>query len=173
MDQACLILGGANSVWDDLRRAFEFHDFKTVIAVNDVGMEFPEVDQWCTMHPEKMGHWLGVRRDNGYPDPVLWTAPDRLKRSTLAFRHLKNTRGGSGLLAVYVARHLGYKKIVLAGIPMHRDFEHYHTPGAWTECKLYRIMWERDASLLADVRSMSGWTMEHLGSPTEEWLSAL
>ena len=74
------------------------------------------------------------------------------------------------MLGVYVARHLGFKKIVIAGIPMHMDFEHYHKGGKWKECKLYQIVWDKDASLRADVRSMSGWTQEKLGPFTLEWL---
>jgi len=175
MHRSAIILGGANTVWLDIKKAFELHNFETVLAVNDIGCEYPKVDHWCTMHPEKMDSWIEKRRANGYPDPkAFWTAYERTGRTTFDYEMIRNTKGGSGLLAVYVARKLGYKKIVLAGIPMHQQFEHYHTPGTWRECHFYQVVWEHDKSLTEfdDVRSLSGWTKERYGEPTLEWLTA-
>src|SRR5690606_12765406 len=104
----------------------------------------------------KAPRWLAERRKNGHPDikGKYWTANDRMAQAPkeLDFQSLKNTRGGSGLLAVYVARYLNCTKIVLAGIPMTIKGEHYHTAGNWKECKLYRVVWEANASLKTDVR---------------------
>lgn len=167
-----LILGGAKSVFDDMRQAQAMCTFDAVIAINDIGFEIPEIDYWCSMHPDKLAlKWLPQRRDNGYPDPKsLWTSRDKKVPNDIEFQTLKNTRGGSGLLAIHVARYLNFSKIVLAGVPMEAEGEHYHTPGKWKECKLYRIVWEADKSLKHDVRSFSGWTRDTYGVPTADWL---
>lgn len=170
--RSALILGGAKSVFEDYQSALQMINFDVVIAVNDIGIEIPEIDVWCSMHPEKIPMWLEARRRNGFRDPRgFWTTLDKTPPKDVDFQKLRNTRGGSGLLAVYVARYLNCDKIVLAGIPLTVDGEHYHTPGHWKECKLYRVIWEADASLLNDVRSMSGWTKERFGQVTPDWLA--
>lgn len=174
-----LIAGGAKCVFDDFERATKMHNFDSIMAVNDVGQELPKLDFWVSMHPEKMVRWLEGRRKNGHPDPTsLWTGHDRAVptgaqavKLGLTFNTIRNTRGGSGLLAIYVARYLKFERIVLAGIPMSRDQEHYHKPGWWKECNLYRVVWENNGSLKEDCRSMSGWTRAKFGEPTKEWLS--
>lgn len=174
--KSVVILGGSKEVFSDYASACKLWDFDAVIAINDIGAEMPEIDFWCTMHPEKMPKWLEQRRFNGFEDPKsFWTSHDRKTPEGLdvEFQTVKNTRGGSGLLAVYVARHLGYNKIVLCGIPMTAEGQHYHTSGAWKECKLYRIVWEKNPTLKDDVRSFSGWTQEKFGMPTETWLRGL
>jgi hypothetical protein len=88
------------------------------------------------------------------------------------FQRIPNTRGGSGLLAIYVARYLGYDKKVLAGIPMSPEMGHFFDERDWKECKLYRVVWEHNATLREDVRSMSGWTMQTFGFPEWDWLKS-
>lgn len=167
-----LILGGGKTVFEDAEKARKLFKPDIILGVNDVIADYAEIQYACSMHPEKMGIWLTKRRENGHPDPKeFWTADTAVKRDhlNLGYKTVRNTRGGSGLLAVYVARALFCKKIVLAGIPMAPEFEHYHTPGAWKEYKLYKLVWEHDKSLLQDVRSMSGWTREAFGAPTKKW----
>ena len=74
--------------------------------------------------------------------------------------------GSSALLAVQAAiTLLGYRRVVLAGCPLTGknaqggDYENFHRG------------WEpRRKDLIPRVRSMSGWTAEFLGKPTEDWL---
>lgn len=172
--KSAVILGGSTGVFSDYVEACAMWDFDEVIAINDIGAEIPETTHWCSMHPEKMPKWLGQRRFNGFPEPKdFWTSRDRQPPEGLdvEFKTLRNTRGGSGLLAIHVARFLGCEKIVLCGIPMTPNGEHYHTAGLWKECKLYRVVWEKNPTLKEDVRSFSGWTRLTLGPPTKEWLS--
>jgi hypothetical protein len=73
--------------------------------------------------------------------------------------------GSSSLLGVQAAIRMGYTRIVLAGCPLtgknakNGDYENF------------RKGWEAHAKDLGDrVRSMSGWTLNFLGAPTDEWL---
>ncbi len=70
--------------------------------------------------------------------------------------------GSSALLGVKIALRLGYRKIILAGVPLNEG--HYaHFQIGWT--------WIADLLKCCPVRSMSGFTRELLGAPTEEWLN--
>ena len=170
---SAVILGGAKNVFDDYARATEMHDFDLVIGINNIVSEVPEINHAVTMHPDKMAKWLEDRQANGFPPiPKLWTARERTIPEGHNYEILKNTRGGSGLLAIFVARYLNCQKIVLCGIPMERLEEHYHTAGQWKECKLYRRIWEANESLKRndDIRSLSGgWTQEQYGQPSLDW----
>lgn len=170
--KTALILGGAKTVFEDYERAKQLFQPDTVIAVNDSMAEFPDVEHFATMHPKKVKQWLDKRRAKGFEDPKrYWTATDRAFPDGFEFQTLKNTRGGSGLLAIYVARYLGYDKKILAGIPMSPEMGHFFDERDWKECKLYRVVWEHNPTLREDTRSMSGWTMQTFGFPEADWLA--
>ncbi len=171
---AALVLGGAKCVFEDYAKARSLGEFSVVIGANDIIAEISEINHAVSMHPGKLPRWLKKRKENGHPDVEgLWTAFDRSPQvpQGLKVEFLRNTRGGSGLLAVYVARKLGCDRIVLAGVPMTLQGEHFHTPGWWKEYHLYKVVWDANASLKTDVRSMSGWTMEKFGEPTPSWVA--
>jgi hypothetical protein len=68
--------------------------------------------------------------------------------------------GSSALLGALAGLRLGYRRIVLCGCPLD-DLKY----------KAFRAGWETFAGELAGrVRSMSGWTKDFLGAPTDEWL---
>lgn len=175
MKKLALIIGGANTVFADIEEAYGLFRPDAVFAINDVVEHFEDVDYFCSMHPEKSDVWLGNREDNGYAPPrELWTAHDRVKRAPagMEYKSIGNTRGGSGLLAVYVAKKLGFERIVLAGIPMHANNAHFFDNRQWRECRLYQVVWEADPSLRdGSVRSLSGWTKEQFGYPDVFWLN--
>ena len=77
--------------------------------------------------------------------------------------------GSSALLGVQAAiQRLGYERIVLCGCPL-RGKNH---AGNDYNLDFSRGWIARRAELGGKVRSMSGWTQEFLGGPTEEWLLA-
>lgn len=168
-----LICGGAKSVFEDIDKAKNLVPYpNAIIAVNDVLAELPHVDFFVSMHPTKVTNWLKQRRDKGYADPKsYWTVKDRAVPRAPRFETHPNTRGGSGLLAVFVARYLGYQRIILCGIPMTTEGGHFFNEKKWTECHIYRTVWENMKSLKDDTRSVSGWTMEHLGAPSYDWVN--
>lgn len=74
--------------------------------------------------------------------------------------------GSSALLGVQAALGLGYRKMILCGCPLvgvNADKNSY---------SVFRFAWETHLPTIRDhVRSMSGWTRELLGAPTEEWIN--
>lgn len=80
---------------------------------------------------------------------------------TGGFQHLPLplNSAGSGFYAVQVGLHLGYDKIVLADCPL----DNY--------CESHKEGWEIARESLKDkVRSLSGYTKDLFGEPTEDWL---
>jgi len=73
--------------------------------------------------------------------------------------------GSSALLGVQAALLLGYNRIILCGCPLTGKNEQN---GSYEN---FRNGWiPRVREIDGRVRSMSGWTKELLGAPTQEWL---
>ena len=64
------------------------------------------------------------------------------------------------MLGIEVAIGLGYEKIIITGCPL-MDQKYIQFQEGWR--KRFIIIKDK-------VRSMSGWTRDLLGAPTEEWL---
>lgn len=166
-----LVLGGANCLADDKAAALALFDPDLIVACNHAGRDDPgRIDHWATMHPELFPMWLRARRAAGRPEAgKLWHA--RHRPTTVGSEPIESWGGSSGLLCVSVAIHLGATHVVLAGVPMDKRNAHYDKPGLWTEARQYWPSWERHrAAMQGRVKSMSGWTHNLLGGPTEEWL---
>lgn len=182
--EPALILGGADCVWDDLRRLEEMLGFEwpwTVIAINDIGCVFPrKIDHWCTLHPEKLPRWMDLRKKNGHPDGyVTWTRDNRIRRTKsgdIATTHRKTPStpfqgGASGMLAAAVAIEVGAKVGAFCGVPMtntpHFTESAEHKPGKnWPGAGSHWKAWQREpiaGKLRGRFCSMSGNTMKLLG----------
>jgi hypothetical protein len=166
-----LILGGAFCVFEDIEASQELFLPDVIIAVNDIGIYIEDIDHWVTMHPEKMPVWVEQRKKHGFEKPNMWTTPEKIEKAKKEVEgySLVNSKGGSGILGVNLAKFLGATKIVLAGIPMTQN-SHFNKENHWMEATLYRQFWRGEKSYVRWVRSMSGWTKEMYGPPTEEWL---
>lgn len=166
-----LILGGANCLESDKAQALELFEPDLIIACNHAGRDEPgRVDHWVTMHPDLFPAWIAARREAGHPDAgQLWHAGHR--RTPVESTGIDSWGGSSGFLCVRVALHLGCERIVLAGVPLRKTFDHYDKKGPWNEAVQYHSSWERRMNLIRHkVRSYSGWTAELLGWPTKEWI---
>lgn len=164
-----LCVGGASCVWDDLDRIpLGWGD--VVIACNDIGIELPGIDHWCTLHPEKFDNWREQRRLRHYNEPQIWF-PEAVQASLTTkhgYDHIIDHPGGSsGLMCVTVAQHLGASEIVLAGIPLTPTPHNHALDRNWYKAETFREAWVREhkAGNLKGVTSMSGWTQELLGEP--------
>lgn len=74
--------------------------------------------------------------------------------------------GSSSLLGALGAIQLGYTKVILAGCPLIGDIP--NSPGMRYE--IFQEGWRRHrAAVYGKVTSMSGWTADFLGRPTDEW----
>lgn len=179
--KCALVLGGAASVWEDVRAVETMIGGPwpgLVIAVNDVGSHWPRrLDHWCTLHPEKMPGWLKDRTAAGHPDGYTTWAR---RKSTGIARTIESWAGGSsGLLGVALAcGPLECERVILCGVPMNRD-PHFaqskvHPKGKpWTSCDAHWKSWtkpEFTKRMQGRVKSMGGRTRDLLGAPDPEWL---
>lgn len=177
-----LVLGGAACLHDDIVAANKLFKPDVIVAVKDIGITWPSYDYWATLHPERLPKELGQRRAAGLPDPKAvysyrsHTGP-RGSRSTrglgIEMRVIALTGGSSGMLGTWAAL-LHADKVVLAGIPLDPKQMHYSRPkrGGWPAAMLYRKQWTAEhKKFKGRVRSMSGWTSELLGTPSQEWLA--
>jgi len=173
-----LVLGGASCMRDDLSRFERMHpvDDAVIIAVNDAGWAYPgKIDHWVTLHVEHLSRWVATRRELGRNmDFETWSRPGPKSRQHQPTDHVLGHwgKGSSGLFAVTVAQHLGFKRIVLCGVPM-STAGNVSGKSEWPvdEVTLHREGWVYHLGRIKDtVRSMSGWTKGILGAPTEEWL---
>ena len=131
-----------------------------VILVNDaIAVWESKADFACSMHAWKMERWLDQRR--------------RRKLSCIEVISGEcDWDGSSGLFAVKAAIEHGFDRIVLAGIPMTAEGQHFLRPWSWDEWARFWAAWgEHREEISPYVRSMSGRTRDMLGAPTEEWLN--
>jgi hypothetical protein len=175
MNAVALVLGGSEDVFSEYETARAICKALglpiTVFVINDVIPTFPGDCQVVTMHPEKLERWLAARAANGHP------APSRVWAHTLKYPEVtdfvRDWAGSSGLTGIVVPRLLGFKHIILCGIPMNAT-PHITRKTVWEMSNSYWRMWERLIPLLPPqcVRSMSGRTRDRFGFPDVEWLKS-
>lgn len=170
-----LILGGANTLEADRAAALALFEPDLIIASNHAARDEPgRVDAWATMHSELLPRWIRERKAAERPPAgQYWHARHRPCLVEGA-RPIESWGGSSGLLCVAVAFQLGCTHIVLAGVPMVKTNRHYDDERPWLEARQYWPSWERRrAQMQGRVKSLSGWTRDLLGGPTEEWLDGI
>lgn len=177
--RVALVLGGASSVWSEMRSACDLVSPDMVVATNDAGAVADPVDHWVTLHPEKFRMWAEQRRSSGLPRVAsIWHHRAPIARdiegtgyAAGAFRSTSDWGGSSGLLAVKVALLEGATHVILCGVPMTAEGAHYFDSAAWRFAERYRTGWQRHLPDIAEkVRSMGGWTAQLLGRPDRVWL---
>jgi hypothetical protein len=175
MASTALVLGGACNVWDDVDRARELFQWDIVVAANHVGINWPhELHHWCSYHPALLNRWILQRTKNGLPPAEnLWTGRVKPRTPFPECRKFAAHGGSSGMLAALIAAHHA-DRVVLAGIPMDPTMPHFHGAHSykpWDDGRNYLRHWRDNYTKLEGrVKSLSGWTKELLGEPTEEWL---
>lgn len=171
-----LVLGGAISLHEDIRKARELCDDPIIIAVNDAGFDYEwRIDHWVSMHPFLLERLIKQRAKRGF-DAVekLWAPRHISTPEGFNFGRVSSWGGSSGLLAVTLAFDLKIDKVILCGIPMSPEGAHYFSPKRpWNDAVQYKAAWTRNFHLMKDkVKSFSGWTADLLGTPSKEWLDA-
>ena len=169
-----ILIGGAERAIADynvacnLCRALDLD--ATVFAANDMIELFPgRIDHAVTLHPEKLKvQWIPGRERNGYPKPgEVWAH----RWYDCVTKWTKDWGGSSGLLMIKIAREMGFRKVILCGVPMTVEDNHFRRGQPWTAAHGFRRAWGRQIrDLKPFVRSFSGWTAEQFGNPTPGWL---
>jgi hypothetical protein len=171
-----LVIGGAKGVIYDLGVFHSMgHKPDAVVVCNDIGALSNSFDHWVTLHPENWSIYITQRRLRGLSETSaqLWS-PKYSFFAYVAPGELNilpdwEPSGLTGLYAVKVAKKIGAGKIVLAGVPMDRT-GHILPSGLHWINERRRESWLLRRAELTDVRSMSGWTRQVFGYPTQEWL---
>lgn len=175
MRLSALVLGSAASMWEEAEAALKLFTPDAVCAANNSGIVWPDrLDYWVTLHPGPDPNWPGVvvalekRLAAGRNRPQVWGH----KVATGIDRHTSDWKGSTGLLCVKVLREEGFERIVLAGVPMTREAGHFYDKKPWLQFDNYVKAWPAHKAELAPfVRSMTGYTKELFGEPTQEWFA--
>lgn len=144
----------------------------TVIVCNDMIASFPYVvDHALTLHPDKMARWVKLRTTSGFP-PLTRTWSHRPYQGFS--NHSKDWQGSSGLLCVKIMRELGFTHIVLCGVPMTTEGNHFVRKQKWNAAQGFWRGWQRVLDVLRPfVRSYSGETHKAFGAPDIGWLTSI
>ena len=178
-----IITGAAPCVIDDLTALAMDDSQADFMAIGlDAVDRYPWPIRYCaTYHPPDIPQ-IRARREAliGRVDFTIIFHEQRIKRIILNFAERRKERdnsyiiiakhwtpsGSSSLLGVQAALAMGYRRIILCGCPLIGN----NAKGGKYE--KFQAGWEAVSNELAGrVRSMSGWTAEFLGRPTEEWLN--
>lgn len=149
-----LVLGGAACVFADFLWANSLGVSYRLVGVNDIRDDFPDLDIWVTLHPEKFPDAFAPSVDF----PELWEPG--------------GSSGSSGLFAVRCAiERLGADRVILCGVPMDTQ-PHFYGGDPWLAADGFWPAWIVAMPYIKNrVRSMSGRTRDLLGAPTAEWLA--
>ena len=169
-----IILGSGQYLFGDYDKAKTIMPDHDLIAVNMSGICFPNIVHLVSLHCERVPAFLAVAlQDNGrhittHSQESNQTIPE------IECRWNFGTAGGSSsLFAVRVALRLGYKRVILCGVPLDKNRRFYDGYGRKSEIcdRATEISWQMAKAELGDkVRSMSGKTRDILGEPTKEWV---
>jgi hypothetical protein len=180
-----LVVGCAANVWDDVRAAREIGEFDATYCVKMAGIHWPETFQvWVGLHPEFMDGYEAERHKLGLPNGYEIVAPlanevgAHGKKGNITRRVTYRWDGmtasaSSGIYGAKVALDDGFDRVVLAGIPMQADSNHFTRGKSWAQRDSFMPGFELAIPhMLGKVRSMSGLTRQRLGYPDAEWLNA-
>lgn len=179
-----LVVGCAGNVWDDVQRAQDLGLFDAVYCVKLAGVHWRGGNfVWATLHPEFMDDYEKQRRQLGLHGGYEIVAPlvnevgMHGKQGNIARRISyrypgMNASASSGGFAAKVALEDGFDRVVLAGVPMRHDDNHFTRGKPWLQRDSFTDGFEKSVPHFAGrVRSMSGWTAEILGVPSPDWLN--
>lgn len=141
-----------------------------VIAGNDMIGKYPlHIDHAVSLHPDKFKLWFGERVSAGYEAATrVWSH----RPFSGVTDWTRDWQGSTGLICIKIARELGYTHVVLCGVHMTVEGNHFIRQKPWNAAHGFRRGWTgRIRELSPYVRSFGGWTREQFGEPTVEWLA--
>jgi hypothetical protein len=172
-DAAIVVCGGGDP-FDEYRQARELCAKAgrnvTIFVGNDMIEKMPDdIEHACSLHPDKFKLWLPRRKANGYNDPPhIWA---HRNYEGCVTEWTRDWAGSTGLFCTKVAREIGFLHVLLCGVPMTIEANHFVRQQPWNHALGFRKGWNaHHRELVPYVRSYGGWTQERFGAPTEEWL---
>ena len=179
-----LVSGDGSSLLNDLKWfIWQSVDADIMAIGRSINIHADPVRHWASVDSEELKNWAenlpgdpirhtmgdwpwfdvdwGIKNCDIKPDDIIW-------------------HGSSSLFCAYIGLAMGYEKILLAGCPLDNNGHWYfeglpkglNTGPAWNN-QSYDA-WREFAQLPESkkVRSLSGFTAEILGKPTEDWIIA-
>lgn len=173
MKPVAVIVGGAESVWDEVTAAevlcAEAGVAPAFFYCNSMIASFPKEGVAVSLHPWDIDALMVQRRLNRYPEPkAIWS---NIRHKSASHWTTDKWGASCGFFAVQVAIHTNVLPIMLCGVPMELRANHYKLHQPWTPAEVFwRYMAKHAAGVRPFVRSFSGKTMQTFGRPTVEFL---
>ncbi len=156
------------------------------IAVNEAGIDLPELSHWGSLHPNKLRLWGEWRSERGLSDEYEFWA---LSPTQHVHRHINNWAGGSsGLHGLDIALNgLGLRAAIGCGMPLDDRPNQFtrkpwgaHAPfrsggGTWTDPSVLEILRKR-VRIMDGPHPVSGepaFTTALIGQPTVAWIRSV
>jgi len=178
--ETIIVAGSGRKFYDEFYAATELAPLAHVLAVNFTACFIAApLHHLASLHYQEVDAFRRARACldfcYGYEPPVTHSnhAHDGVDRVWPEFDNEEGRQGTSSLFAVKVALALGYKRVILAGVPMDATGRFYDPPiiperSRWKyDAAPLRKPWERMARELppGTVTSMGGWTAQVFGRP--------
>jgi hypothetical protein len=172
--EAAIVMGGGGDPLAEYELAKELcaraGRTVTIFAGNDMIEKFPDdITHAVSLHPDKLQLWLPRRQAAGFNQPEKVWAHRNYEGAVTHWT--RDWSGSTGLFCVKIAREAGFVHIILCGVPMTVEGDHFIREQPWSAAIGFLKGWNAHLSELKPyVRSYAGWTQEQLGTPTEDWL---
>ena len=167
-----LVIGAAPCTGDDLVRFFDMMQDRSrvdymLIGLDSVEMVSEPCKYFATYHPAEIGMAKERRHKYGGNTDYKVIAHHQHQAEVDLIVPIVGPSGSSSMLGCLAGLREGYNKIVMCGCPL----DGTNTKGDRYESFRAGWQWPKNSKqVMGNVKSMSGWTAEFLGSPTEEWL---
>lgn len=169
-----IVVGGGARVWDDLHAAERFCSEQRLspayFATNDMIAVLDRPMTAVTLHPENLNRWMQQRHDNRLTAPDAVYAHDGAIHNSHITHHLTDWGGSVGMFAYVVARSRGHDRVILCGVPMTTDQQHFVRKQPWKAATVFMQAWQRRKNeMVPYCRSVSGGlTEEMFGAPVAD-----
>jgi hypothetical protein len=165
------IIGGGSSMWDDYKKSEEMFPGTDTIAVNIAGLVHPSITHLFSWHPKQISAIKMFRQAEWADDKsiVHSVAEGSMVNCVWNFNGATSV---SGTTACELAWLLGYRKIVLCGIPLDGNGYFYKpmdNPDIHDKYRKREVFKLHEFFGADTVRSFSGYTKQILGEPAKEW----
>lgn len=172
-EKPLVVLGTGPTMWEDLNKITFEHD---IMAVNKASVLYTgRIKYMCSLHWENIKLMRKERKLAGGNSDYVSFSKIKDEGVDRVF-HFLLISGSSGLYGVMIGQVLGYKKIILCGVPLTKDkgleLPNGAMPSLDIGVAIFQDNWARykQLGILDNVRSFSGYTKELLGEPTMKWI---
>ena len=167
MNNDLIIMGSAPCLEDDLSKIPQGTWGYMAIGLDAVDRYSGRIEYMATYHPADITE-ARFKRARARGNTTYKVISHEQKDGVDIVHPYKAPSGSSALLGVLAGIKLGYQKIILCGCPL----EDEKKDGKNKNYQQFRKGWQAHLDeYIGKVRSMSGWTREFLGYPTDEWLA--